>query len=101
MRCRLARLSKSEIVLLIIQGFVHQNEIKSSSFVVVCAPTGLNQLYTDLEVKERQVKAAIKKVVCDAIERNWKGLHESVLNRGFCYWDWSLFSANKVPNKNR
>ena len=61
---------KGEIVLLIIQGFVHQNEIKSSSFVVVCAPTGLDQLYSDLEVKERQVKAAIKKVVRDAIERN-------------------------------
>ena len=61
---------KGEIVLLIIQGFVHQNEIKSSSYVVVCAPTGLDELYTDLEVKERQVKAGINKVVRDAIERN-------------------------------
>ena len=29
---------KGEMVLLIIQGFVHQNEIKSSCYVVVCAP---------------------------------------------------------------
>ena len=62
--------AKGEIVLLIIQGFVHQNEIKSSSYVVVCAPTGLDELHTDLEVKERQAKAVIKKVVRDAIERN-------------------------------
>ena len=52
---RIGETAEGEIVLLIIQAFVHQNEIKGGSFVVACAPTGLDQLYADLEVEERQV----------------------------------------------
>jgi len=61
---------KGEIVLLIIQGLARQNKLEGGSFVVVCAPTGLDQLYSDLEVNERKVKATIKKLVRNAIERN-------------------------------
>jgi hypothetical protein len=73
---------EGEIVLLIIQGFVHQEKIEGGSLIVVCASTGLDELYADLNLKEQQLQATIKEMVCNANKASHNLVRSRTLRRG-------------------